>query len=86
VNAASGTWPPFGKVEEDAIGPPPKALSEGIVLEVAEDAVEDKLTLAADTELDGPNNWVPEDPPATRPEELLAPVRMYSWRRSKAFF
>jgi len=53
-----------------------------------EEDEEDRLAVAADNELDGPNNWVPPVPPATKPEELLelaAPVRMYRWRKSKGF-
>jgi len=79
VKAARGTWPPFGNAEEEAIGPPPKALFEARADEPPEDNVEDRLALAAVKELDGPNNWAPPVPPATKPEELLelaAPVRM----------
>ena len=57
VKAASGTCPPLGNCEVDAICPPPKALSEPIVEERPEEEVEfDKLVVAAVTELVGPNN------------------------------
>jgi hypothetical protein len=90
VKAASGTWPPFGNAEEDAIGPPPKALSEAIAEEpVEDDVVDDRLVDAAVNELVGPYNWFAADPPETKPEEPLelpALVRMNRSRRSKGFF
>jgi hypothetical protein len=90
VKAASGTWPPFGNAEEDAIDPPPKALSEAMAEELAEDdVVDDRLVFAAVNELVGPYNWLADDPPATKPAEPLelpALVRMNRSRRSKGFF
>ena len=91
VKAASGTWPPLGNCEVEAICPPPKALSEAIVEERPEEEVEfDRLVVAAVRELVGPNNWVEADPPDTNPVEpaalvLAALVRMKRSRRSKGF-
>ena len=64
VKAASGTWPPLGNGEVEAICPPPKALSEAIVEERPEDEVEfERLVVAAVRELVGPYNWVAAEPP-----------------------
>src|SRR6266536_6183848 len=89
VKADSGTWPPFGKMDVDATGPPPNTLFEPVEDDLAEAEVEEeRLALAAVSELDGPNSGLAADPPATRtvePPELVAPVaavRIYRWRRS----
>src|SRR5579859_3961582 len=86
VKAASGTWPPLGNFDEEAIGPLPTGLPVAAADELPEDEVEARLELAAESELEGPNNCAPPLPPATRPAELLelaAPVRIYKLRRSK---
>ena len=65
-----------------------KALFDPLVEELPDDTVEGRLVVAAVKELVGPNNWLAEDPPETKPEEPLdppVPVRMYRWRRSKGF-
>jgi len=79
VNAASGTCPPFGNAEDDAMGPPPNAAFEAVAADAPEDDVEERLAFAADKELVGPNNCVVPVPPATSPEdplELAMPVRI----------
>ena len=87
MNAASGTWPPFGKAAEEAAGPPPNALFEALADEIAPGAEDERLAVAAVEELDGPNNWFPAVPPETKPEELeVAPVRMKRSRRLNGFF
>ena len=78
-NVERGTWPPFGNAELDEMARPPKAVLEGIVFALAAEFVAERLVLAAVTELDGPNNWLPPVPPATRPAPPLdapVPVRM----------
>src|SRR5262245_54919010 len=91
VNAESGTWPPFGKGEVEAMRPPPKAVLEPIVDDNPEPPTDlARLVVAAVTELVGPNNCADAVPPATRPPALAlepgALVRMKRWRRSSGFF
>ena len=74
LNAASGTWPPFGKAVVDAIGREAAALFDPVEFKLAWDAV---------AELVGPLVTAVPVPPATT--ELLmgvAPVRTKSARRS----
>src|SRR5271157_1072188 len=90
VKAASGTCPPLGNTEEEAMALLPKVLSEAVEPEPPEDEVlEDRLVVAAVSELVGPYNWLAAAPPATRPAEPLelpAPVRMKRFRRSSGLF
>src|SRR5208282_390889 len=90
VKAASGTWPPLGKCEVEAICPPPKAVSDAIVEDRPEEEVEFmRLVVAAVRELVGPYNWLEDDPPDTNPADpaalVAALVRMKRSRRSKGF-
>src|ERR1700733_14731554 len=76
LNAASGTWPPFGKAVVDAMAAAPLELLDPVELRLASDAV---------AELVGPLVTAVPVPPATTPPvplEVAAPVRTKSPRRS----
>ena len=69
----------MGKAVEEAMGPPPNAEFEAVEAELPPDALEERLVLAAVNELVGPNNWLADVPPETKPDEPLvadAPVRI----------
>src|ERR1700678_557804 len=75
LNAASGTWPPFGNAEVDWMGDDPLVLLDPVEFRLAWDAV---------AELVGPLVTAVPVPPAVI--ELLmgvAPVRTNSERRSR---
>src|ERR1035438_1251841 len=80
VKALSGTCPPVGNTEEDAIAPPPNA----VLARAAPAAF--AAEVAAELVLDGPcDRAAVDEPPATRPAAPLedpAPVRIYRLRRS----
>src|SRR5271169_97853 len=88
--AASGACPALGNADEEAMALPPKALSEAVEPEPpVEEVLDDRLVLAAVSELVGPNNWLAEVPPDTRPAEpleLAAPVRIKRLRKSSGLF
>src|ERR1700733_2088090 len=80
LNAASGTWPPFGNAVVDAIGAAPLALLDPVELRLFCDEV---------AELTGPLlNAVPVPPVVIPPDplEVVAPVRTKSARRSRGFW
>src|SRR5579862_2157874 len=85
VKAESGTCPPLGNCAVDWIWEPPKLLSDAIVADSPGEVAEERLALAAVSELVGPNNCVAEDPPDTRPPDAAveeeAFVRIYRSRR-----
>jgi hypothetical protein len=77
VKALKGTWPLFANAVEDC-GATPNTPLEGIDVLSALDAVE-ALAKEDEDPACGPNVWVADEPPETRPvavEEAPRPVRM----------
>src|ERR1700677_3366234 len=85
VNALNGTWLPFVKTRDDAVGPPLKAVPDA---PVAGAPIDWPAVACATDALEGPKPAVVAEPPDTSPEPPVVPAadRINKLRKSTGLF